>query len=161
MKFLFFTTLAAVFVSRSLSQATGEAIIPSTLPACAQSCPNLLDGQTACTVPLNPAPGGTYGIQCLCGFAPLSTLRADAPVQLCATCSPADNAAIQSWYQGACASPAGSAPGANGQNGQNGQTTTINTPSSTSPTGPSTTTVQAPTASSQSVNAPNTVEKSW
>ncbi|KAI4117765.1 MAG: hypothetical protein LQ345_002073 [Seirophora villosa] len=162
MKPLLLTTLAALFVSRILSQATNQAILPSTLPACAQSCPNLVQGQTACIAPPNPAPGGTYGVQCLCGFAPLASLNAAAPVQLCATCSASENAAIQSWYQGACASPAGSAPNANGQNGQNGQTTTAVIPSSTSLTTPSTTTrVQAPTVSSQPATAPAADNKDW
>lgn len=148
-----------LLIPQASSQATDQAIIPSTLPTCAQSCANLLQAQTACTAPPNPPPGGTYGIQCLCGFAPLASLKGDAPLQLCVACSQADNAAIQSWYKGACGLPGGSAAGANGQNGQ---TNTATTPSSTI----ATSATPAPsskgvTISGHPANAPNVTQKNW
>lgn len=145
--------LLAAIIPSILSQSTGQAIIPSTLPACAQSCANLLQAQTACAAPPNPPPGGTYGIQCFCGFGPLLILKADAPQQLCAACSPSDNAAIQSWYKGACGVPGGS--------GQNGQSITATTPTSTPSTSASTPTGQGATASGNPANAPNVTQGNW
>lgn len=156
MKTLLLLTLLAGIVPSIISQTTGQAIIPSNLPACAQSCANLLQAQTACTAPPNPPPGGTYGIQCFCGFAPLAPLGANAPQQLCVACSASDNAAIQSWYKDACGLSGGSA------NGQNGQTPTTSTPSSISSTqATSTSTGQGSTVQGHPANAPNVAQKDW
>ena len=151
------SAFVAIILPQVFSQATGQAIIPSTLPTCAQSCANLLQAQTACTAPPNPPPGGTYGIQCLCGFAPLASLKADAPAQLCATCSPTDNAAIQTWYRGACGLSGGSAAGQNGQS--NPATAPSSTPSST--TAVAMPTNQGVTVSGHPANAPNVTQKDW
>ncbi|KAL8838191.1 MAG: hypothetical protein Q9170_002234 [Blastenia crenularia] len=141
------------------AQSAGQAIIPSNLPGCAQSCTGLLEAQTACTAPANPTPGGTYGIQCFCGYAPLATLKADAPIQFCPTCSTTDNAAIQSWYKGACVSGGGSGAGANGLTGQTtatiGPSSTLSTKASASPT------VDGVTVSGHPANASNVAHKDW
>ncbi|KAL9601603.1 MAG: hypothetical protein Q9219_002437 [cf. Caloplaca sp. 3 TL-2023] len=159
MKFFTVSASLILIVPEVIAQSTGQPIIPSTLPSCAQSCPNLLQAQTACTAPPNPPPGGTYGIQCLCGFAPLAALKADAPTQICATCQPTDNAAIQSWYKGACGLGGGSAAGANAQNGQS---TTATKPSSTLPT-QATPAVSSNgvTVSGHPANAPNVAQHDW
>lgn len=157
MNLILISASLALYIPRLFAQSTGQTIIPSTLPACAQSCPNLLQGQTACTAPPNPPPGGTYGIQCFCGFAPLASLKADAPAQLCVTCSPTDNAAIQSWYKGACGLGGGAASGVNGQNGQTTSATT--TPSSTLSTKAPAPTINGVTQAAAS--ASNVAQGSW
>ncbi|KAL9026465.1 MAG: hypothetical protein Q9196_004874 [Gyalolechia fulgens] len=159
MNLILVAAVLALYTPRLLAQSTSQTIIPSTLPACAQACPNLLQGQTACTAPPNPPPGGTYGIQCLCGFAPLASLKADAPAQLCITCSPTDNAAIQSWYKGACGLGGGAAPGVNSQNGQ---TTSATTPSSTLSTQATPVpTISGVTQVGDLTNASNAAQGSW
>lgn len=159
MKLFLVPTLLALIVSQTSSQTTGQgqSLIPSTLPSCAQTCANLLQAQTACTAPPNPAPGGTYGTQCFCGFAPLASLNAAAPANLCAGCSTNDNAAIQAWYQGSCRN--GGTSGATA----NGQTTT-----SAATKGPTSSTTAATQATSQGTlvngnpaDAPNVAQKDW
>ncbi|KAL9586261.1 MAG: hypothetical protein Q9212_001037 [Teloschistes hypoglaucus] len=159
MKPFLIPTFLALIVSQTASQTTGQdqSLIPSNLPTCAQTCANLLQAQTACTAPPNPAPGGTYGVQCFCGFAPLASLDAAAPANLCAGCSTNDNAAIQAWYQGTCRN--GGTSGATA----NGQTTT-----SAATRGPTSSTTAAPKATSSGTmvnghpaNAPNVAQKDW
>ncbi|KAL8900421.1 MAG: hypothetical protein Q9207_005711 [Kuettlingeria erythrocarpa] len=129
-------------------------VLPALLAALVPQISAQAPGQpTGCTAPPNPTPGGVYGVQCFCGFAPLLTLRADTPVQLCPTCSPTENAAIQSWYKGTCGLPGGTT---------NGQTTTANAPSSTSSTGGgSTATGQGATIAADPGNVPNVEQKDW
>ncbi|KAI4104595.1 MAG: hypothetical protein L6R37_003199 [Teloschistes peruensis] len=159
MKPFLIPTFLALIVSQASSQTTGQdqSLIPSNLPSCAQTCANLLQAQTACTAPPNPAPGGTYGVQCFCGFAPLTSLDATAPANLCAGCSTNDNAAIQAWYQGTCRN--GGTSGATAD----GQTTT-----SAATKGPTSSATAAPKATNSGTmvnghpaNAPNVAQKDW
>ncbi|KAL8716429.1 MAG: hypothetical protein Q9220_000336 [cf. Caloplaca sp. 1 TL-2023] len=148
--------LLASIVPRTLSQSTGQSLISSTLPSCAQQCANLLQAQTACTAPPNPAPGGTYGTQCFCGFAPLSSLKADAPANICVSCSTVDNAAIQSWYKSTCGLGGGSTTAANGQ------ATSTSNPSRTSSTSAKPgATNQGTTVSGHPADALNVAQKDW
>ncbi|KAL8721004.1 MAG: hypothetical protein Q9181_007801 [Wetmoreana brouardii] len=154
MKPFLFSLFATLLLRPISAQSSAQPITLSTLPSCAQQCPNLLQGQTACTAPPNPAPGGTYGLQCFCGFAPLLTLKGDAPANICATCSTADNAAIQSWYKGAC-------NGGGGAGAANGQTT----PTSASTQRPTSTTNAASkastTATAKGDSTKNVAQKDW
>ncbi len=152
MKSLILPALLAALIPQISAQAPGQPVSLSTLPACAQACASLIQGQTGCTAPPNATPGGVYGVQCFCGFAPLLTLRADTPVLLCPTCSPTENAVIQSWYKGTCGLPGGTA---------NGQTTTANAPSTMSSTGGSTATGQGATRAADPGNVPNVEQKDW
>lgn len=153
--FLLYTFLTFL-IPRAFSQSTGQAIIPSTLPACAQQCANLLQAQTACTAPPNPPPGGTYGLPCFCGFAPLANLKADAPANICATCSTDDNAAIQSWYKGACSN------GGQTTSAANGRATSAIAPSSTaSRVATPKPTTQGTTVTGHPANAPNVTQPNW
>ena len=154
MKSLLFPATLTLLAQRTISQATGQAIIPSNLPACAQQCPNLLQAQTACTAPPNPPPGGTYGLPCFCGFAPLANLRTAAPANICSTCSANENTAIQSWYQGACGN------GGQTASAPNGQTTSATTP--TLPTGATPNpTNQGTTVSGRPANVSNDAQEDW
>ncbi|KAL8926231.1 MAG: hypothetical protein Q9208_003134 [Pyrenodesmia sp. 3 TL-2023] len=155
MKSLVIPALLAALVPQLLAQSAGQPVSLSTLPACAQACASLVQGQNACIPPPNPTPGGVYGLQCFCGFAPLLTLGTDTPVQLCPACSTTENAAIQSWYKGTCGLPGGAA------NGQPGQTTTANAPTSTSSTGGTTATGQGATRAADPGNVPNVEQKDW
>lgn len=85
-----------------------QALLPSTLPACAGSCAILQNAQTSCQS--NPA----AETSCFCQSALLSPLYANSGAQLCPTCTPADIQAIESWYQGFCKNP--TAPNANAPN---------------------------------------------
>lgn len=152
MKSLVLPVLLAALIPQTFAQSSGQPVSLSTLPACAQACASLLQGQTGCTAPANPTPGGVYGVQCFCGFAPLLTLGTDTPVQLCPTCSPTENAAIQSWYKGTCGLPGGTT---------NGQTTTANAPTSTSSTGGTAATGQGATRAADPGNVPNVEQKDW
>ncbi|KAL8876836.1 MAG: hypothetical protein Q9198_005031 [Flavoplaca austrocitrina] len=156
MRSLLLPSILALLLQQTYSQAAGQALIPSTLPPCAQTCPNLLQAQTACIAPPNPPPAATYGLPCLCGFAPLSTLRAAAPANICSTCSTADNAAIQSWYQGTCSN------GGQTTSAPNGQTTQPPGPSSSSsrPATPNPTN-QADNVANRPGQTPNDAQKNW
>ncbi|KAL8765756.1 MAG: hypothetical protein Q9209_007263 [Squamulea sp. 1 TL-2023] len=154
MKSLLLPTVFAALVQRSFSQVNGQALIPADLPACAQQCANLLQAQTACTAPPNPPPGGTYGLPCFCGFAPLSILKADAPVNLCSTCSTTENAAIQSWYKGACSN------GGQTTSAPNGPATPATTTTSLRGATPNPTS-QGTTVSGRPASAGNVAQKDW
>ncbi|KAI4110831.1 MAG: hypothetical protein LQ339_001107 [Xanthoria mediterranea] len=154
MKSGLFPSILALLVQRAFSQATGQAIIPSNLPACAQTCANLIQAQTACIAPPNPPPGATYGLPCFCGYAPLANLKLDAPANLCATCSSSDNAAIQSWFKGACNN------GGQTTSAPNSQTTPATTPSSSRGATPNPTN-QATNVSNRPGQTPNDAQKGW
>lgn len=154
MNIVWLSTFSILYTSGAYAQAPGQPILPSTLPACAQTCPNLIQGQNACIAPVNPPPGGTYGIPCLCAFPPLGPLKADAPAQLCATCSPTDNTAIQAWFKGACGLGGGATPSVNGQ------TTSTTTPTSTLSTKGPAPTFNGATAGN-SANRSNDPDGSW
>ena len=158
----------AILVSAVLitfaSQSLGQQNLLPPRPACAQQCANLLQAQTACTPPPNPPPGGTYGIQCLCGFAPLLSLKEAAPVNLCAGCSTEDNALIQEWFQTRCAE-GGTSDSGNSNPAANGQTTSssvqgqgqTSTASAASPRN----TNQGVTVDGHAATATNKEEGSW
>lgn len=117
---LFFPALFTTLVS-------GQTLLSSNLPPCAQQCPLLTQAQTSC-VPSGGAPvsnQATYQ-SCFCQSALLSQLRGSQPVQLCSQCTQADMAQIQTWYQGLC--QPGAAPVANNNQPSN---TPANTPTTT------------------------------
>ncbi|KAL8852696.1 MAG: hypothetical protein Q9221_002456 [Calogaya cf. arnoldii] len=154
MKSLLLPSILALLVQQACSQTTGQAIIPSNLPACAQQCALLQAAQTACTAPPNPPPGATYGLPCFCGYAPLANLKLDAPTNLCATCSTSDNAAIQSWYKGTCSN------GGQTTSASNGQTTPATNPSSSRTATPNPTN-QPNNVANRPGQTPNKEQKGW
>lgn len=138
------SALALALLPRTLAQQP-VTLIASSLPACAQSCPTLLQAQTACVPPPNGQAAvtdtTTYN-SCFCNSAYLTNLKAGAAQGVCPTCSTDDTSTLQSWYSGFCqigGVAGGAAGGANG-NG-NGPTTTSTSTSSTS-----TQTTKAPAA---------------
>ena len=161
MKLSAISAVVAVIVPLTATQSTGQPIIPSTLPACAQTCGILLQAQAACTAPPNAPPGGTYGLPCFCQSAFLGPLKSAAPSNICATCSTTDNAAIQSWFQGACKN--GGTGGAGAAAGSNPQTTSTSSssiatvvPAAATPTNSGATVNGQPAA-----NTLNVAQKGW
>lgn len=106
-------------------------LIATSLPACAQSCPTLLQAQQACVPPPNGAAAvsnsDTYN-SCFCHSNYLVSLNGQAASGVCPACSAGDTGTLQSWYQGFC-KPGGAASGATG--GANGQATTSTSSTST------------------------------
>lgn len=112
-------SLAAV-ISPILPLASAQTtLISNTLPACAQSCPVLLQAQSACV----PPPTGAAAVSnqqtytsCFCQSNYLVPLKSGSANNLCPTCSAADLSTTQQWYNGLCQQ--GTAP-ANNNNGNN------------------------------------------
>ena len=102
-------------------------LIATNLPACAQSCPTLLQAQSACVPPPNGAAAvsnsATYN-SCFCHSNYLVALNGQSAQSVCPTCSAGDTTSLQSWYQAFCTS-GGAVAG-------NGPTTTSTSSSSTS-----------------------------
>ena len=118
----------------SLISAQQVTLIPASLPACAQSCPLLIQAQGACVPPAalvtNPA---TYQ-SCFCQSAFLGPLRSSPTSNICAPqCPDADFATIGTWYKGLCGI-GGAAPPATTL-----ITTSTGSPTSTSATSSATT----------------------
>jgi len=88
--------------------AWSQVIVPTTgtdtFPACAASCPLLLQAQTSCLPPAAPvADQATYD-SCFCQSALLQPLKS-SPWGVCGVVCPTqvDTAALQAWYGGYCA----------------------------------------------------------
>ena len=99
------TLLLATFVllAHHPLSTVSQTFIPSSLPTCAATCAQLQNAQTGCT----PAGGAPVSNQqtyqsCFCQSALLTAYLQSPGVQLCTQCAPADNQAIQNWYQGFC-----------------------------------------------------------
>ena len=95
--------LTIIFSSLPVIDGQQATLIPSSLPPCAQTCPVLVQAQSACVPPAalvtNPA---TYQ-SCFCQSAFLVSLRSSSDGNICAPqCPDGDFAAIKSWYKGFC-----------------------------------------------------------
>ena len=121
-------TLALLGTLRTTLAQQPITLIATSLPACAQSCPILLQAQSACVPPPNGvaavSDSATYN-SCFCHSSYLVALNGQSAQSVCPTCSAGDAASLQSWYQGLCSS--GGAGGA-----ANGPTTSSTSTSSTS-----------------------------
>lgn len=110
------TTLATELIDPS----TNTQIVPfNTLPACAQKCGKLFDVAYSCIPPKKPAPDTS----CFCASADTKAVGQPGAANTCAAVCPvaADLTAIQTWYNGLCAS-GGTTP-TTGDSGSNGGTT--------------------------------------
>ena len=100
-------------------------LIATNLPACAQSCPTLLQAQSACVPPPNGAAAvsdsATYN-SCFCHSNYLVALNGQSAQSVCPTCPAGDTTSLQSWYQGFCSSGGAAVAG-------NGPTTSTSTSS--------------------------------
>ena len=131
-------TLAVLGTLRTTLAQQPITLIATSLPACAQSCPTLLQAQSACVPPPNGAAAvsdsATYN-SCFCHSNYLVALNGQSAQSVCPTCSAGDTSSLQSWFQGFCNSGGAAVAG-------NGPTTTSTSSSSTSA---STKTAAAPT----------------
>ncbi|KFX90332.1 hypothetical protein V495_05305 [Pseudogymnoascus sp. VKM F-4514 (FW-929)] len=110
------TTLATELIDPT----TNTQIVPfNTLPACAQKCGKLFDVAYSCIPPKKPAPDTS----CFCANADTKAVGQPGAANTCAAVCPvaADLTAIQTWYNGLCAS-GGTTP-TTPDSGSNGGTT--------------------------------------
>jgi hypothetical protein len=77
-----------------------QSIIPSNQPACAQTCPVLVQAQQACA----PDVGNSAQYQsCFCQSAYLTSIKSNPQNNICAPqCSASDFSSIASWFNGVC-----------------------------------------------------------
>ncbi|MCJ1441744.1 MAG: hypothetical protein MMC23_002236 [Stictis urceolatum] len=145
--------LAQPFVQ---GQQTGQ-IIPTTLPACAQTCPILQQALQSCQA--NPQAAAS----CFCQSGLLQPIRT-AGTNICNTvCQAADWTTISNWFKQYCANPANP-----GQGQAGGQTTTTATkPTKTTATTTAPTDQAAATSSdasylgSDDINRPESGSQWW
>ncbi|MCJ1432001.1 hypothetical protein MMC27_001357 [Xylographa pallens] len=98
------TLLLLLYSALTTAQSTSSQI-PSTLPACAQTCIALTQASQSCAS--NQA---TYQ-SCFCQSALLSSLKTSPTDNKCSPqCGDADFATIASWYNGQCGTSAAGAP---------------------------------------------------
>lgn len=124
----------AVMIFLSSVSAQQVTLISNALPACAQSCPVLLQAQSACV----PPPLGAAAVSnqqtytsCFCQSSYLGPLKAGTGTSVCPTCSTADMSTTQQWYNGLCGTQNGAATP---PNGQVPTTTTSSSSTTTAPT---------------------------
>jgi len=117
-----FHILAIALFALLVDVTFAQTLISSTLPACAQQCPVLIQAQGGCVPPAAPVTNQGIYQSCFCQSTFLQPLYG-VPTPLCPSCPPADMTTIQNWFQGLCK------PGAP-QGGQQPAPTTT-TPSTT------------------------------
>lgn len=105
----FHRLIPALLLLTSLTSAQQPTLLPSTLPACARTCPVLIQAQTGCVPPAAPVTdAGTYQ-SCFCQSGYLAPLKASS-ANICAPqCPDGDFATINTWYKGFCAPGAAAA----------------------------------------------------
>lgn len=94
-------TIPLLFLALTVAQQS--LLLPDSLPACVQQCPNLLNAAILCVPPSAPtAPQSTYN-SCFCQSALLTTLSISPSVSLCpGICNDADYALVVEWYTTFC-----------------------------------------------------------
>ena len=135
----FYRRIPAFLLLARLTSAQQPTLLPATLPACAQTCPVVIQAQTGCVPPAAPVTDAATYQSCFCQSGYLAPLRASS-ANICAPqCADGDFATISTWYKGFCAPGAAAA-----------QPTTIATlyPSTT------TTKVAKPSATSSAASGP-------
>lgn len=120
-------TIAIALFALLLDVTLAQTLISQTLPACGQQCPVFLQAQGGCIPPAAPVTNQGIYQSCFCQSTFLQPLYG-GPTPLCPTCSTADMATVQNWFQGLCKQGAPVA----GQ--QPAPTTTTSSSSSTSAT---------------------------
>jgi hypothetical protein len=100
---LLFTTV--VFIAITAAQTILPSTASASFPACALSCPLLIQAQNSCIPPTVPATDQYFYDLCFCQSPLISTLHA-SPDGTCDTyCTvESDRQLLQSWYNGFCAS---------------------------------------------------------
>ena len=95
---------ALLLLLARLISAQQPTLLPATLPACAQTCPVLIQAQTGCVPPAAPVSNDGIYQSCFCQSGYLAPMRAASTTNICAPqCADGDFAAINTWYKGFCA----------------------------------------------------------
>lgn len=97
-------TVFIAFLGLVLDLALAQApttLIAQNLPACAQTCPILLQAQGGCVPPAAAVTNQGQYQSCFCQSAFLTPLYQPTST-LCPVCSTQDMATIQTWFQGLC-----------------------------------------------------------
>ncbi|OBT88011.1 hypothetical protein VE02_02920 [Pseudogymnoascus sp. 03VT05] len=100
---LFLLALPLATLQTYVKPGTNLDIVPfNTLPLCAQSCGKLYDVAYSCIPPATPSPD----TKCFCKDARTTSVGQAGSANVCAAACPvaADLTAIQTWYNGLCAS---------------------------------------------------------
>ena len=137
-------TYASLLLSILALTYAQTTILSPTLPACASTCPVLIQAQSGCVPPAAPVTNQATYQSCFCQSAYLTSLKSSNNNICAPQCSDSDFAAIDTWYKGLC-----------GGNAAAGQATTIATLTPTPTTTLATTTTAAvrPTTSAPQVGA--------
>ena len=110
MQLFVFPTFAFSALLLAPSFAQQVTLIPSTLPACATTCPSLINAQTLCVPPSAPVSSEAIYTSCFCQSNYLTPLKSSS-ANICAPqCSDGDFAAIDSWFNGFCGVNAAAGP---------------------------------------------------
>lgn len=96
-----FHILAIALFALLVDVTFAQTLISSTLPACAQQCPVLIQAQGGCVPPAAPVTNQGIYQSCFCQSTFLQPLYG-GPTPLCPSCPPADMTTIQNWFQGLC-----------------------------------------------------------
>jgi hypothetical protein len=136
---LFLLALPLATLQTTVKPGTNLDIVPfDKLPACAQNCGKLFDVAYSCIPPAKPSPDTS----CFCKDALTTSVGQAGTANACAAVCPvaADLTAIQTWYNGLCASggttptvtttagTTGSTDSASTGTGSGGSTTTDSSP---------------------------------
>lgn len=111
-------SLSIVILGLYSSLAIAQSIIPSSQPACIQSCSAFIQAQQACVTDIGQQ--ALYQ-SCFCQSAYLSGIKGNPANNICPNCATGDWNTITGWYQGLCGGgggggAAGTPPPAAGQN---------------------------------------------
>ena len=92
------------FIHLVLVTAQSGSLIPTTLPACAQSCDVLQKAATGCIPPAAPVTNQNTYQSCFCQSALLSSLQTSSGNLCPSQCSDTDYTTIDTWYKSVCPS---------------------------------------------------------
>ena len=94
--------IPAFLLLARLTSAQQPTLLPTTLPACAQTCPVIIQAQAGCVPPAAPVTDAATYQSCFCQSGYLAPLKASS-ANICAPqCVDGDFATISTWYKGFC-----------------------------------------------------------
>jgi len=121
----FTTALFALALFAPLTSAQiGVILDPSKLPACALTCPILIQSQQICTPPIVNGDQGTYQT-CFCNTAALAPFRAGQTTGVCdGICNAGELTQTQQWFHNLCSGGVAVIPNGGATAAANAPTTT-------------------------------------
>ena len=142
-------TSTAILFALPLITGQTTSLLPNTLPACAATCPLVIQAQAACGPTV--ATGQDALKSCFCQSAYLAPIYA-ANTNICAPqCADADFSSISTWFKGFCAAGSTGATN-NGGSANNGGAAAAN-PAANPAADPTTTTATTASASATAAAA--------